>query len=342
MSEVSVDPRVRAIAVGAIVVLLCVAAAEAAVRTNPITHPPRVTRELGAPGLVTLRPSVAASLSAPCAIVATQGELTVVAGEQLGFATLVPDSSGVLRETARLDLPGPPMAIALSGDTAAVACAWGGTVFFDVSKPSSPSLIGAVPCASSARAVSLAGDHAYVADWDSGMQVIRLVSGIKPQSITFANTPGHAYDVAVNGSKAYIADFEGGVRVFDITNPFRPATVGSWAMMPSATGVTAIGSTVYVVDEQKGLFVVDVADIETPKVLSEVRTEVSARKIEVLGDVAFISDPAGGVTLLDVSEPRGVRNLGRTQIGATVVGVAPQNGRAYLAAGHLLVAETPR
>ncbi|TLM98621.1 MAG: hypothetical protein FDZ75_01955 [Actinobacteria bacterium] len=108
------------IAVGATVVLLCVAALEASFRTNPITHAPKVTRALGDAGLVTLHPSAAATLTSDASVVAASDDVVAVAGRDLGVAFFNVER-GALRPAGRiLELPETPTSIALSGQTAAV------------------------------------------------------------------------------------------------------------------------------------------------------------------------------------------------------------------------------
>jgi hypothetical protein len=327
----------------ALVVVLSAGAVEASLRTNPLSHPPRVTRALGAEQLEKLEPSIVASMSAPCSVVSAQSDMLVACGKDLGLVTLVrADDGDEYVQRGRVALPGPPLAVEVQDDVVAVACAWAGTAFIDISRPELPVTLGTVPSGSSARSVVMRGPYAYVADWDSGLQVISLEIPAQPQVVTYANTPGHSYDVAVKGTRAFVADFEGGVRVFDISDPLKPKASGAWQTMTAATGISTKEQLVFVADEQRGLFTVDITNAAAPQILSDIRTEVAAHDVEMSGRTALVSDLAGGVSLVDLSDPRAPRDLGRTQIGGSVVGVSPLRDVVYLASGKLLVAEVPR
>lgn len=336
-------PRWRTIAIlGTLAVLLLAAAAEAIVRTNPLTHPPRAARIIGSRTLESPHTRRVATLSGPVSVVAPGLTSLVAAGDLTGLVAVAPTAAGRLAMAGSARLPAAPQGIAVKGDTAAVACAWQGTAFYDVSEPETPTLLTVVPSGSSARSVTFAGDFAYVADWNSGLQIISIEDTSSPAVVTFADTPGHAYDVAVVGERAYVADFEGGVRVFDIRHPDDPRPAGAWQTMPNPTGIAASGRYVYVVDEQRGLFVVDVKDPRAPRILADVACEVAPADLIVVRDRVVVSDLAGGVSLFDVSDPKAPAPLGRTQLAQGKVGLGARGSTVYFAAGRLLSAEVGR
>ena len=314
-------PAVR-VALAALTVALLVLAGEAVYRTNPIQHAPQPADAIAAERL-DLATTVALELTSTATAAQGSTDEFVVVGEKFGLITARRTAGQTAYSVAGTStLPAPPQGLAVRPGLAAVACAWGGTVFVQLDDLQNPKIVGSVASGSSARNVVLAGDHAYIADWGGGLQVVSVADVRNPQTVGTGPTNGHAYDVAIKEDRAYVAAFDSGVVVFDISDPSQPRVVGEWKSLPAPTGIAITGNTVYVADEQRGLYLVDIAEPDRPRIVANVRTIVGARDVVPVGDVAYVTDLTGGLSAFEVSGEEAPTPLGRTQIGSAPVGLS--------------------
>ncbi len=328
-------PRWAHVALAAIALVLSMLAAEAVYRTNPLDHPPQPQEAIAA-GRLNLQTQVALELTSTASAAQIADGQLFVTGEKFGLLTARSAAGAEYERVGAVQLPAAPQGIAVRRGLAAIACAWGGTVFVDTSDLAQPRVTGSVASGSSARNVVLEDDFAYVADWGGGMQVVSITDPANPQTVGIGATRGTAYDVAVKDDRVYVAAFDSGVVVFDVSDKAQPRVVGEWKSLPAPTGIAIKGNLVYVADEQRGLYLVDISQPDLPRIVANVRTIVGARDVVPLGDIAYVSDLTGGLSAFDVSDVNAVKPLGRTQVGSAPVGLATAGRDVLLATDNVL------
>lgn len=210
---------------------------------------------------------------------------------------------------------------------------------FDISSPSSPTVVGRTP-PYSRNVVSIAMSdgpqgrtYAYLGVMESGLRVVDVSSPVAPVEVGSLLLQGHACDVVVAGAYAYVAAEFAGLRIVDISTPSNPELVGSYISEGVIDAVDvnppdAHGKIYAYLDETAGLRVVDVTTPSNPKMrgLYQFRHGV--------GDVAVAAaDPQGrtyaylavardGLRVVDVSDPLVPAEVGSIDTPGNAVGVA--------------------
>ena len=140
------------------------------------------------------------------------------------------------------------------GNTAFVADRDSGLVIIDVTDPTAPSIINAVPPAISRSwdvTLSADGNTAYVAGESAGLQIID-VSDPATATETATVVTDNATGVAVHESTAYVADEAGGLKIIDVSDPLTALVTGSVTYNSDARRVTlsADGQAAFVADRE--------------------------------------------------------------------------------------------
>ena len=109
--------------------------------------------------------------------------------------------------------------VKVQGTTGYVATA-GGLEVYNVSNPTSPSLLGSVSSTAYGY-MQVVGGMAYVASGGSGLKIYDVSNSSSPTSVgSYASA--NAQDVALDGDYAMIADGADGLRVVDVSTPSAP------------------------------------------------------------------------------------------------------------------------
>jgi hypothetical protein len=191
-----------------------------------------------------------------------------------------------------VDTPSGARDVVVVGDYAHVADSFAGVQVIDISDPTRPTIVGAVPTFR-ARGIAAAGHHLYVADAESGLRVVDIANPTFPSIAGSIDTPGSAERVRVQGNFAYVADAGAGLQIIDISDPTAPEIVGS-IDSPAYTWDLAVSqSHAYLADGSLGLQVVNVVDPSSPTRIGGASLPGNAFGAEVAGSLAFVVDGNG-------------------------------------------------
>ena len=118
----------------------------------------------------------------------------------------------------------------------AIMGSFSGTLFIDVSDPSSPVEVGYIPGPSSSwRDIKTYLNYAYIitegAGLGQGMQVVDLSDPFNPTLVnTFSATFATAHNIWIDEDRghAWIVGTNAGTRILDLADPVNPVEIGSW------------------------------------------------------------------------------------------------------------------
>jgi len=142
-------------------------------------------------------------------------------------------------------LPGTAEEVAVQGDYAYVAAAFGDLAVVDISDPDAPRLVTRVILPDEkhgAHDVVVSGHYAYVAAVNAGLQVIDIAQPTQPVIVGWTPTIDAALGVDVRGNYAYVAARKAGLVIVDITDPTSPAIAGSVLTLDFALKVKVVGT----------------------------------------------------------------------------------------------------
>jgi hypothetical protein len=205
-----------------------------------------------------------------------------------------------------------------------------GLVFFDISKPSEPSLVGTYNTSGNAYGVYISGKYAYVADGASGLEVIDISNPSAPFLAGTYTTAGGALGVYVSGKYAYVAYQLSGLKVIDISNPSAPFLAGTYDTSGEAQGVYVDGKYAYVADGTSGLEVFDISN-PFPSLVGTYDTSGNAVGVYVGGKYAYVADGTSGLEVMDISNPSAPSLVGTYDTSGNALGVYISGKYAYVA-----------
>lgn len=229
----------------------------------------------------------------PLLDVATAGSRAIAVGPAgLHVVDVSQVAAPVLRGS--LALPGQARRVALAGNLAVVAAAWGGVHLVDVTNPQVPVRRATYPSAS-AVGVDVAGSLAFVAAGKT-LLVLDVTNPAAPVLRSTTLLPGWGMDVAVQGSYAYVAAAEDGLLILDISNPAAPVLRGTLATT-NAVGITVDGAYASIADNHGGVVVADVTNPAQPVRVAVFDTPGLVRSLTSLGEQLIIADDYGGLAV---------------------------------------------
>jgi hypothetical protein len=225
--------------------------------------------------------------------------------------------------------PGHAYGIAVAGDRAYVADAYGHLQVYDISDPTNPTWAASYTTRNTSRDVVVAGDWAYVADGSEGLCKVDIGTAGPGTSINF-DTPGTAEGVVVAGDLAYVADGDSGLRVVDISKVY-PAYVGNIPTLDYAWGIDVSGDYAYVAVDDSGLVVVDISNPASPTLVGHHDTPYWAFNVVVSGKYAFVADYGAGLQIVDISDPGNPTYAGHYNTDGAAVDVRVVGDHAFVA-----------
>jgi len=204
------------------------------------------------------------------------------------------------RIAGNLTVPGASLGkVATANEHAFIANAADSTlVVIDVTDPSAPQPVTALPLAAAPKDVVVSGVHAFVAAGSAGLIVVDVANPAAPAVLGSVVVPGGADAVDVEGSLAFVGNGVA-LRVVDVSVPASPAIVGSVAI--ETTGVAAMGSIVFAGGVE--LRVVDVSTPSAPSLIGSTSGEFNPLRIALEGNLLFGASPTHGVVAFDVGTP---------------------------------------
>ncbi len=124
----------------------------------------------------------------------------------------------------------------------------------DVSKPSSPQIVGPFPVSNYAVDIEVSAARAYVLDLDFGLLVYELNNPTSPFLLTMPTGPfdwNSEWNVTIHGSFAYLAG--GGLTLVDVSDPAAPIVIDQLYAPGFGTDADVLGSYAYVASNDSGL-----------------------------------------------------------------------------------------
>ena len=154
-----------------------------------------------------------------------------------------------LELVASFDTGGNSRSIAIAGDLAYVADMANGLQIFDISDPTSLSLVGYYNATMhGSEDVFVDGDYVFVADNTYGLWVLNASVPSNPVVLDNYDTPGNPTDVFVDGNYAFLADaYVGGLQIINCTDVTDLSFTGSYDTggASAAQGVFVDGDYAY-------------------------------------------------------------------------------------------------
>ena len=233
------------------------------------------------------------------------------------------------RET--LDTPGPVQRIVREGAAMLLADVYNGAYLVDLTDPTHPALLGAVPIDGLTTGIALDGVfRLYASRGADGIASFDLSDPGAPVLTTTLPTPGWAASVLHEGNLLYVADRSAGLVIIDESDPNQLEIVGALAVEGTARDVTLVGDVAYVPATYGGLSIVDVADPTAPALLAHIPTEDEALVARVEGDRLYLAD-SRRLRVFDCSDPAAPQERGAWEGGAAILGLSVQGTTLFAA-----------
>jgi hypothetical protein len=198
---------------------------------------------------------------------------------------------------------------------------------FDVTDPTSPTLLGSLNGTRGFDAIAVQGTVAFALSFDT-LKVVDVSNPAVPAELaSFVVTPGLIRPL-VSGSRLYVAAGRGnGLRILDVSNPLLPSELSSFRTPDSAFGVTVVGTRAYVANAGGGLRILDVANPATPREVGSFPAQF-ASQVVIRGSLAYVADATQGLLVIDVSDPAAPNLVGQLPGGLFCLDV--QGAFAYV------------
>jgi hypothetical protein len=203
---------------------------------------------------------------------------------------------------------------------ALAACVAGSqaVVFYDVSEPDRPRLLGSLLSAGTPRGLALSDGRAYVAEGYAGLAIYDLANPAQPELLGRVEVSedgvGEAYSVAVSGSAAYVGVYQLGLAIVDVSNARAPRLVTRNAGPDTApivlpTGLVHHNGTLFVADNRPMVYAFE-ASGQGLAFLSSLETQDRAYALTIIGDYLAVADSEKGVVLMG-AKPEELAPLGQ-------------------------------
>jgi hypothetical protein len=231
-------------------------------------------------------------------------------------------------------LAGSGRSLAALGHRAYVVGATGFQVF-DITDPSSPSVLGELADGWLTGGIAIAGNHAYITSARDGFLIVDLTN---PRALVLdGRLDGHSRgkSLALAGEHLFLVDQRGrGIQICDISDPRVPAIVGALDTPGTAWDVSVSGHVLYVADDDAGLTIVDISDPHSPSIIGRLDTPYRATGVAAAGDTVYLLERERGLRIVDASDPRSPHTIGGVRSPGSVRSIALAGRYAYLAADN--------
>jgi len=237
--------------------------------------------------------------------------------------------------------------IAVEGDVAYLANHYG-LVAYDVSQPSSPTLLGRLPTPGLSNGIAVDHGVAYLSDagTPNGVRIIDVSTPALPVEVGFIPLalPGRCLDVA---DGLLVTAYYGEAQVFDVSDPSAPREVGSVELPRTVTDVVDHYVMISDVEVQGGvaylaggmvLLTVDLSNPAAPRLAHELPGRVS--NIAADGQYGYLGHFDHGLNVVDLADPLQPMQIGSLSVDVDSVlnQVAVAGDRVLLANNKALVA----
>lgn len=197
--------------------------------------------------------------------------------------------------------------VAISGNYAYVADNIEGLKVFDVSNPSTPTLVGSSGAGTSvAMGLAISGNYAYVVDNGvSGFKVLDISNPNNPAIVGSNSEVQNSREVVVSGNYAYVANnSSSGLKIVNISDPTNPVLAGSFFTdyYGYKQGVAVSGDYAYLAITSGALWVINISNPSNP-VSTHIVGMHSPNDVYVSGNYAYVADAEEGLKIVDISDP---------------------------------------
>lgn len=179
------------------------------------------------------------------------------------------------------------------------------------------------------EAVATSGTYAYLAMGSAGLVMVNISNPALPTRTGSYDTSGYAQGVAVSGNHVYVADGNWGLQIINVSNPTNLIRVGGYDTSGYAQAVAVAGNIAYVADSDGGFVAIDVSNPALPQ-LTDVYEPVGWPTSVALDGLRAYVGTGADLEVVDLSESTNLSQMGTYNSGGDAVGVAVQNGRAYV------------
>lgn len=135
-----------------------------------------------------------------------------------------------------------------------------GFSIYDVTNPSSPTLLSVTNTTGGANNMVVIQNYAYVADTYNGTLIFNVSNPSSPQLLSKITPYGQVLGVAVNNNTLYTADNTYGVESIDVSNPSAPQSNGHIQLNSSANNIVYFGGYLYLAAAEGGLGILQPAN----------------------------------------------------------------------------------
>jgi formylglycine-generating enzyme required for sulfatase activity len=260
-----------------------------------------------------------------------QGDLHMIDVSVIDRPVLAGVAAGVSDEIKALDVTR-----TVDEKILVTAATWhDGLQIFDVTDPTSASIVGAFPITGTSYGVSAEGSIAYLADQsdvDNGIRIIDITDPTAPVQLSKFGQIGYLVDIS--GTTLYMVDVWARVFVIDVSDPRNPVLLGKNNTL--SFGVQRMDyhdGYVYIAHRSKGMQVVDVSNPENPNIVANYQQVLGqVNDVEVAGSRAYLaSNNESRFHVIDVSSPGSLTPVGALTTAHGTQAVALSGAYAYLA-----------
>jgi hypothetical protein len=223
----------------------------------------------------------------------------------------------------------------------------GGLQVFDISTPSSPTLIGNYNDPdTNMRGLFVKGKYAYVGYSGHELRVIDITD---PTSPVLSGTYKHSkywYPAAIydSGNNAYVADFERGLTIINVSTPSNPTLVKQYDISHGSHDIYIKGNYAYMTFFENGLKIIDLSTPTSPGLAGNLELPKGSNAVFISGNYAYIASTdfgtasppvssTGKLYIISVANPASPVEVGSIDFPASASDVFVSGNYAYVTCG---------
>lgn len=213
----------------------------------------------------------------------------------------------------------------------------GGLMIFDISDPSSPTLVGSYYKTGMPNEIEVRGDLVYLCNsYNGGLQILNVSDPTRIVEVSTYRSNDEVFDIQINGDLAYIAVWENGLEILNISDPSNPLLISSTSLNGVCASVFLTTDLLYVTDhlsDYTNMEVYNVSDPHSPSKVGEFQLDnVDFWRPKIVGDYFFAADhnTSGDMFILDISDPTNISEVARYDSGGSIHGIWIEGTIAYL------------
>ncbi len=217
----------------------------------------------------------------------------------------------------------------------------GGFAVIDIQNPVNPTLVKIVETPGKSRGIDIRDGYAYVAGNMKGMHIVNIDPLASAHLVkTVDPSDEKAYDVCVDGGYAFVAYDDVGLVIMDIDPPEDAHVVKEVEWTYGGLRVVVDGGYAYVAGKANGLVIIDIDPVESAYIFNVVNYPfMSAHDVTVEDGYAYVAAYDDGLFIIDIDPVEIAHTVGQVDSLDNALGIAVEDGVAYVAAGGLRIIE---